>query len=333
MVVSNFYFSLNTGFVKNILKKTTANLERIIGSYTGNKKGPLLICFGGIHGNEPAGIRALEELFERLKKEPLHNPAFEFNGRLLGIRGNLRAIQAGKRYLQKDLNRQWTKENIERITDTAPTLLKAEDLEIKEILALIQSELQTYQPSKLIVLDLHTTTAHGGIFTVVTDAPESIKIGIELHAPVIQGLLKSINGTTLHYFNTENFQIPTTAICFESGQHQEPLSITRAVSALINCLRTIGCVDPSHIETKHDEILQEYSNGLPKLTQLIKIHRIQSGDEFKMRPGYKNFQWLEKGSAIADDKNGPIIIEEDCFLLMPLYQNQGDDGFFLIREV
>ncbi len=308
-------------------------MERIIGSYTGQKKGPLLICFGSIHGNEPAGIQAITELLDRLKKEPLCNPDFEFNGRLLGIRGNLRAIEAGKRYLQKDLNRQWTKENIERITATTPTLLEAEDLEIKEILALIHSEIETYQPSNLVVLDLHTTTAHGGIFTVVTDAPESIRIGIELHAPVIMGLLKGINGTTLHYFNTDNFKIPTTAICFESGQHQEPLSTTRAVSALINCLRTIGCVDPSHIETKHDEILQEYSEGLPKLTQLIKTHRIQSEDEFRMRPGYKNFQWLEKGSAIADDKNGPIVIEEDCFLLMPLYQKQGDDGFFLIREV
>ena len=87
-------------------------MERIIGSYAGSKKGPLLICFGGIHGNEPAGIQAIEEVFERLDKEPLRNPDFEFSGHLLGIRGNLRAIQAGKRYLQKDLNRQWTKENI-----------------------------------------------------------------------------------------------------------------------------------------------------------------------------------------------------------------------------
>ncbi len=308
-------------------------MERIIGKYTGNKKGPLLICFGGMHGNEPAGIRALEELFERLEKEPLRNPDFQFNGRLLGIRGNLRAIQTGERYLQKDLNRQWTKENVDRITATPSSLLEAEDLEIKEILALVQSEINTYQPSKIVVLDLHTTTAHGGIFTVVTDTPESIQIGIELHAPVIQGLLEGIVGTTLHYFNTNHFKVPTVAICFESGQHQEELSITRAVSALINCLRTIGCVAPSHIETKHDEVLQEYSDGLPKLTQLIKIHHIQSGDQFNMRPGYKNFQWLEKGLVIADDKNGPIVIEEDCFLLMPLYQKQGNDGFFLIREV
>ncbi len=330
---NKIYSLIKSYLSRNFNLKTKANLERIIGSYTGSNKGPLLICFGSIHGNEPAGVRAIAELFERLDKEPLRNPDFQFKGRLLGIRGNLRAIQAGKRYLQKDLNRQWTKENINRIIATSPSLLEAEDLEIKEILSLIQSEINSYQPSKIVVLDLHTTTAHGGIFTVVTDILESIQIGIELHAPVIKGLLKGINGTILHYFNNTNFQIPTVAICFESGQHQDSLSTTRAVSALINCLRTIGCVDPSHIETKHDEILQEYSNGLPKLTQLIKIHKIRPSDQFSMRPGYKNFQWIEKGSAIADDKNGPIVIEEDCFLLMPLYQQQGDDGFFLIREV
>jgi len=52
-------------------------LERIIGSYAGSKKGPLLICFGGIHGNEPAGIQAIEEVFERLDKEPLRNPDYK----------------------------------------------------------------------------------------------------------------------------------------------------------------------------------------------------------------------------------------------------------------
>ncbi|HHJ50479.1 MAG TPA: succinylglutamate desuccinylase, partial [Phaeodactylibacter sp.] len=85
-------------------------LERVIGRYTGKEKGPLLICFGGMHGNEPAGVRALEIMFKMLEVEPLSNPDFSFKGRLLGLRGNLRALQAKKRYIVKDLNRQWTPE-------------------------------------------------------------------------------------------------------------------------------------------------------------------------------------------------------------------------------
>ena len=308
-------------------------MNRIIGRYSGKEKGPLLICFGSIHGNEPAGVQALETMFDRLEQEPTRNPEFQFKGRILGLRGNLRAIKAGKRYLEKDLNRQWTAENVKRITNTASSELRAEDLEIKEIVALVHEEINTYQPTQFILLDLHTTTANGGIFSAVTDAAESQRIAIELHAPVVKGLLKGIHGTTLHYFNQQNFSIPTVAVCFESGQHQEVLSVKRAIAAITNCLRTIGCVSADHIENKHDDILKEFSKGLPKVAELIYTHRIQEGDAFHMRPGYKNFDKLEKGTAIADDRNGPIIIPEDCVLLMPLYQAQGDDGFFLIREV
>jgi len=307
-------------------------LKRIIGSYSGKAKGPLLLCFGSIHGNEPAGVQALERLFKMLEVEPITNPDFQFNGKLLGLRGNLQAIRKGQRFIEKDLNRQWTSATVERILATKKAALTAEDLEIKEIIELVRAEIEAYQPERLVVLDLHTTTASGGTFVVVTDTPESIQIGTALHAPVITGLLKGIHGTLLHYFNSTNWPIPTVAICFESGQHEEQLSVNRAIAAIINCMRTIGCVDATHIENKHDQLLRTYSKGLPAVANLLRTHKIQAQDNFVMRAGYKNFQPVQKGEVVADDKNGPISVEEDCLMLMPLYQNQGEDGFFLIKE-
>ena len=76
-------------------------MDRIIGKYDGKQKGPLLIGLGGIHGNEPAGIEALELIFKMLEVEPLLNPEFKFKGRFLGLRGNLRAIGTNKRYIKK----------------------------------------------------------------------------------------------------------------------------------------------------------------------------------------------------------------------------------------
>lgn len=308
-------------------------MNRIIGRYTGKEKGPLLICFGGIHGNERAGVRALDLVFKMLEVEPITNPDFYFKGRILGLRGNLQALKAGKRYLAKDLNRQWTTEGVTQVLSKNPSQLATEDLEQYQLLATIQQEIIDYQPTELIILDLHTTTATGGIFVVVTDDPLSIKIGKELHAPVIIGLLRGIQGTILHYFNTQHFSIPTTAVCFEAGQHEESLSVNRSIAAVIACLRSIGCVDPTHIENQHDSILLEYAKGLPSICELILTHHIQPSDQFKMRPGYINFQPLQKGEIIADDKQGPIAVQEDCRILMPLYQEQGNDGFFLIREI
>ncbi len=306
---------------------------RIIGRHTSHQRGPLLIAIGGMHGNEPAGINALENIFQMLKNEPSKNPDFYFFGQFLGLRGNLQAIAQNKRFIEKDLNRHMTLENVERVKQTPEAQLIAEDLELKQLLAMIDAEIEQYQPDRLIILDLHTTTAHGGIFSIVTDDPESVRMGVELHAPAIKGMLKGLNGTTLHYFRKENTQVETIPVTFESGQHNDPLSVDRAVSAIVNCLRTIGCVPPKDVENRHDDILQTYSKHLPKISELIHVHSIKPGDAFEMHLGYKNFQPIEKGELLAHDKHGEIHAPYGGHILMPLYQPQGDDGFFIVREV
>jgi succinylglutamate desuccinylase len=308
-------------------------LERVIGQYTGEEKGPLLIVLGGMHGNEPAGVKAIDLMFKMLEVEPITNLEFKFHGRIIGIRGNLRALETGERFIVKDLNRQWIPENIERIKNGPIEDLDSEDLEMKEILELIEHQISSYKPEKIVLLDLHTTTAFGGIFTICTDDPESVRIAIELHAPVIKGMLKGIEGTTLHYFNSENFQQDTVAVCFESGQHDEDLSVNRAIAALTNCMRTIGCVKAEYVENRHDTLLIEYSKGLPQIAQLIAVKRTTPEDDFKMMPNYDNFQKVKKGELLAKDKKGKIYAPEDGLILMPLYQKQGDDGFFLIKTI
>ncbi|MBV6655815.1 MAG: succinylglutamate desuccinylase/aspartoacylase family protein [Mameliella sp.] len=307
--------------------------KRLIGRYTGEYKGPLLICFGGMHGNEPAGIQALTILFKLLELEPESNPDFRFKGKIVGFRGNLRAIASGARFIDCDLNRQWCPETVSRVKNTPVDQLKNEELEILELHTAVVNEIETYQPTEVVILDLHTTTAYGGIFSIATDDPKSINIAVELHAPVITGMLNGIKGTTLHYFNTENLGIETTTVCFESGQHEETLSVNRAIAAIINCMRTIGSVRSEDVENRHDTLLIEYSRGLPKVSELIITHAIKPGDEFRMLPNYKNFQAVKQGEILAIDQNGPIKAVDDGLILMPLYQKQGDDGFFLIRAV
>lgn len=307
--------------------------QRIIGRYTGKKDGPLLIVFGAMHGNEPAGVLALERMFDMLEKEPTTNPDFDFKGRLVGITGNLKARKKNVRFLKKDLNRQWTLENVAKVKATTLDKLDPEEQEMKELLETIDAEINDFKPSKVVFLDLHTTTAFGGIFSIPNNDPESLRIAMELHAPVVKGLLKGIKGTTLHYFINENFKEEVVSVTFESGQHNEDLSVNRAIAALTNCMRTIGCVQKEHVENRHDSILIEYSKTLPKITELVMIHEIKSGDDFQMKDGYKNFQSVKKGELLAHDRHGEIRAEVDGAILMPLYQKQGDDGFFLVKEV
>lgn len=308
--------------------------ERIIGTYDEKNEGPLLFVFGGMHGNEPSGVLALEEMFRMLEREPNTNPDFIFHGRIVGIKGNLAAFKEKKRFIVKDLNRQFTLENIHRIQNTKDgTKLDSEDKELRDLLALINEEIEAYNPKKMVFLDLHTTTAFGGIFSIATDDPESQRIAVELHAPVIRKLIDGIQGTTLHYFNKENFGRETVAVTFESGQHDEELSIKRAIAAITNCLRSIGCVSAEVVENRHDSILIEYSKGLPKIADLLYCHSIIPSDNFKMKEGYKNFQHVKKDEILAFDKTGEIRSKNDGRILMPLYQKQGEDGFFIIETI
>jgi succinylglutamate desuccinylase len=306
---------------------------RVIGRFSGNENGPLLVVFGGMHGNEPAGIQAIDLICKMLEVEPITNPDFTYKGHFLGIIGNIKAYKKNKRFLNRDLNRMWTPENVHIAMTTPHKDLKNEYLEIRENLDTIREEINRVNPTKLVVLDLHTTSSYGGIFTIPSDNEESMKIALELNAPVIKGMLQGIQGTTLHYFITENMGIETIAVTFESGQHEEILSVNRAIAAITNCMRSIEAVKAEDVENRHDVILQDYSKNLPKVVELVMHHGISDEDKFMMYDGYKNFQQVVKGEIIARDKNGDIQAAQDSLILMPLYQKQGEDGFFLVKKV
>lgn len=308
-------------------------MNRIINSYTEKKNGPLLIVFGAMHGNEAAGVKAIEAVFKLINEEPKKNPEFSFHGKLVGMIGNLKAYQKKVRFLKKDMNRHFSKNHVDWIFSVSEDKLDAEDQEIKALINTIRKEIKNYNPTKLYILDIHTTSAQGGIFTIPSFDAESVKVALDIHVPVVEGMLKNIKGTTLHFFNKENMHIETTAITFEAGQHDDPESIKNAISALINCLHAVGCVERQNIEEKHNNHLYKISKGLPRRTRLIHRQAVRKDENFKMLPGFKNFQLITKNTLLATNIDGEIRNKEEARVLMPLYQPQGEDGFFLVKDV
>lgn len=314
----------------------TISKDRIIGERVGSQYGPLLIVFAQIHGNEPAGVQAVQELFKAIDAEYVKNPKFEFCGRIVAIKGNVKAAEKGVRYIDKDMNRSWLPQQIKKIQATSdPSLLDAEDQEIKENLELVHYYIDLCKPPRVVVLDLHTTTAHGGIFTIPALSQESRRIALSMHAPVLHGFLNGLKGTSLHYFDSANFNIDMTAVCFEAGQHESEDAHKHAVSAIINCFKSIGGFYDRDIESKHDDLLIERSKGLPLEALLVYVHQVEPDMEFRMtdKKIYNNFDPIQKGEILAYDKNGPIPAPYGGLILMPLYQVQGSDGFFIIQEM
>ena len=52
-----------------------------------------------------------------------------------------------------------------------------------------------------------------------------------------------------------------------------------------------------------------------------------------MRPGYENFKPVGSGEVLAKNTAGNIRSPEAGRILMPLYQEQGEDGFFIVRPL
>ncbi|MGB5275501.1 MAG: succinylglutamate desuccinylase/aspartoacylase family protein, partial [Flavobacteriaceae bacterium] len=106
--------------------------DRFIGQLQGKAKGPTLLFFGGIHGNEMAGTRAIEKVFKDLGPH-----TDEVKGSIFGIRGNIPAQLSQKRFLDDDLNRLWTTERVAAILGKPAIERNVEESELFEINALL----------------------------------------------------------------------------------------------------------------------------------------------------------------------------------------------------
>lgn len=110
--------------------------KRIIKTIKGKPSGPVIVFFGGIHGNEKAGNIAINQVLSDLGEG-------EVNGTIYGITGNIKALKANQRFIEKDLNRLWTGRQIKKLLQDIN--LKNEDEEQKKLYELLQYIIASHQ--------------------------------------------------------------------------------------------------------------------------------------------------------------------------------------------
>lgn len=286
--------------------------------------GPMLICVASLHGNEPAGVKALERVFQRLEADP--SP---MHGQFVGLVGNRRALAAGKRFLRHDFNRYWTQERLQYVRTTDQPL-EAEDAELFELDQQLE-QLFAEARGKITVFDLHTTSGPAPAWAPLDDTLENREFALELPVTLVLGLEEELEGTLSFYLSQRGIRVAG----FESGQHEEEAAIDRAEAAIWISLETAGVLPRGQrpeVAAARDR-LQRESGSLPHVAEVRARHQLQAGDGFRMRPGFRTFQQIEAGQVLADDDEGPIRAPISGLLLMPLYQSQGDDGFFIVRPI
>ncbi|MBK9756093.1 MAG: succinylglutamate desuccinylase/aspartoacylase family protein [Nannocystis sp.] len=134
-----------------------------------------------MHGNEPAGCEAMLRVLRRLARD-----ALPLRGELWGLAGNLRALAANRRYLDRDLNRRWIREDIARIVANGPEAA-IEDTEQLELLGILAPLLDRAREA-IVFFDLHSTSGPAAPFSCMADVLRNRKIARAPPIPVVLGL-------------------------------------------------------------------------------------------------------------------------------------------------
>ncbi|MEQ9264246.1 MAG: succinylglutamate desuccinylase/aspartoacylase family protein [Balneolaceae bacterium] len=299
-------------------------LKHFIGDVRGDNPGPTVIAVAGMHGNEPTGIQAIEQVIDLL--EPLKE---HIHGRFVGLKGNLTALKSNVRFVEEDMNRLWKTSILDKIRRTPFDELQTVDRkEVKELLCILDPIV--LEEEKVVYIDLHTFSGYGGMFSITPREERHIELLTQLKIPLIFGIENTLQGTSMEYVEVEGH----IGFAFETGSHGTVEAERNAHAGLLVLLVSMGIVPAKELKDfgEYYSYLMEKVEGYPHKVDFQYKHIIEEGDDFEMNPGFSNFDPVQKGDWLATDKHGKIEALMDGFILMPLYQKQGNDGFFIVRE-
>jgi predicted deacylase len=309
-------------------EKDTETHQRVRWNLKGNKEGPVIVLFVGIHGNERAGVQAADNLFTALKKKE-----DQLNGSVYVITGNIPALQMGVRFIDTDLNRLWEIPDVingkPSVNGIASTSEYSESREIKECInQIIETHGETAED--FVFADLHTTSSKSCGFILLNDTLDNRELARKFPLPQILGIEENIYGTLLSYINNLGYR----AIGFEAGAHHDEISVQRSEAFLELLLHNTGVRTLKELNIRHlaDEL--QCPDDVPETYYEIRYHKLLDDPrEFKMMSGFRNFDRIEKDTPLAYEREQLIVAPVSGRIFMPLYQNKGHDGFLIIREV
>jgi len=284
----------------------------------GENSGATIVFFGGIHGNEYAGVKALNNVLKHIEPK-------DVNGEIYGVLGNIKALEENKRFLESDLNRMWTSARLRDLRENDQ--LTQEQIEQKELLGFINVLLAT-KKGPLYFIDLHTTSSKSLPFITINDALINRKFSSYFPVPIVLGIEEYLDGPLLSYLNTLGY----VSLGFECGQHMDPNAVVNCEAFIHLALNSSGHLKLNGID-EHEKVLKDASGDVSSIFEVIYKYHIKPKEDFEMQLGFESFQNIEKGTLLAITDGIKIYSDFNAKLFMPLYQKSGNDGYFIIRQI
>lgn len=297
--------------------------HRILGEVLGSENGPTMVIFAGIHGNEKAGVLAAEKVLHKIREENML-----FRGNVHFILGNINALNHDVRFQDADLNRVWTRERMQEIKSSS-FVLDAETREQIEIYRIIRSIIKN-ERGPYYFLDLHTTSSPSVPFITISDSLNNRKFSSYFPVPVVLGIEEYLEGPLLTFINDHGY----IALGFEGGQHTDPASVVNCEYFIWKSLVHSRCLGKDQVRD-----FKKYRDHFSKLccsNQFFEISfrfGLDNASDFTMRPEFENFEAIHKDQLLAFFKGQEVRADQSGRIFMPLYQEQGEEGFFILQKI
>jgi predicted deacylase len=277
--------------------------------------GPDVLIVGGLHGNEPEGMSAGRRVLSDLNEQEVDLP-----GRVALVAGNKAALQQGKRFLDRDLNRRWRSDAIVAVRERSVHERSREDREQLDLVACFEAFMADAQHG-VVVIDLHTTSAGAPPFAVVIDSLENRTLASSIGLPVILGFDDYVDAPILCWFD----DMGCLGVGIEGGSGGVSDTEAHLADATWDLLSRLGW--PSGVRSAVS--VEREADAF----RIAHRHSVVPGSGFRMEPGFRSFQQVEQGQLLAHDRGGAIRAMLSGQIFMPLYQPQGSDGFFLLSRL
>lgn len=310
--------------MEHLPTSSAETLQRTIGSYSSGISGPALVGIGAIHGNEPSGVVALNSILSHLAESNL-----PLVGSFAGLVGNLSAFKAGQRFIHRDLNRMWVQNGVENPAWRTAQREVEED-EMQALHASIESFAAKKGKHETYVIDLHTTSSRSRPFLIMDASPANNGLAAHFPIPKVFGMDKFIPGTLSAHLARNGY----TALNFEAGHHDDPQAPMKHEAMLWLALVATGILEKHQVPGFDSQV--SILTGVDTLDarsyEIVYRHPVAPESHFRMLPGFDNFVPVHAGQPLAQANGQMVEAPFDAHIFMPLYQMQGSDGFFLVRE-
>lgn len=276
--------------------------------FEGKKPGPYTVILGSVHGNERVGKGVIDALIALCDEKTLC-------GTLVLIVGNPEAYAADVRFLDVDLNRQFTMSH--KSERDHKSVLNREEQRAKEIAPFLEKA--DY------VLDIHSTSKPSVPFVYTETTAAHMKLAMLLKTQYIVSAHPDFRPSEL-VSSTDSYvdHHGGIGLTYEAGWNKNPLATKDVLTQTLHFLNAVGTLESG---AKNPETLHP-----PKWLQ-IEGHVLPKTSEFHFLQDFKNFDAVEAGEWVASDGKTIVKAPHSGYLVFPkLNFSIGSSAVYFAQE-